>query len=241
MLTETEHTLTQTALDLIARRRHGDDHTVASAALDSAGQVHTGLNVHHFTGGPCAELVVIGQAATTSESLPLTTIVAALDADPDAGVAGGVIPPCGRCRQVLFDYFPDIRVIVHTPAGLEAVPVRDLLPHRFELAALGLPPTLHFAPRYLEAVRAGTKTTTVRHHDPVPNGPVRLIFGDTVLSATVTEQTTTTLAALDENDAHRDGFTDRAELLAALEHHYPGLTPEAEVVRVHFALTDQNH
>lgn len=237
MLTEDEYALTQAALDLIARRRHGDNHTVAAAALDTAGQVHTGLNVHHFTGGPCAELVVTGQAATVSEALPLTTIVAARDVDPAAGVAGGVIPPCGRCRQVLFDYFPDIRVIVHTPDGLEAVPVRDLLPHRFENAALGLPPALHFAPRYLEAVRTGAKTTTVRRHDPAPNGPVRLVFGDTVLPATVTEQVTTTVADLDETDAGRDGFTDRAELLAALQSHYPGLQPEAEVVVVHFDLT----
>src|SRR5699024_9989988 len=107
-LTKTQYALTQSALDLIARRRHGDNHTVAAAALDSAGQIHTGLNVHHFTGGPCAELVVIGQAATVSKGRPLTAIVAALDAAPDAGVAGGVAPPCGRCRQVLFDYFPEI-------------------------------------------------------------------------------------------------------------------------------------
>src|SRR5699024_285204 len=99
MLTKTQYALTQSALDLIARRRHGDNHTVAAAALDSAGQIHTGLNVHHFTGGPCAELVVIGQAATVSKALPLTTIVAALHAAPAAGVAGGVVPPCRRCRQ----------------------------------------------------------------------------------------------------------------------------------------------
>ena len=240
MLTKTQYALTQSALDLIARRRHGDNHTVAAAALDSAGQIHTGLNVHHFTGGPCAELVVIGQAATVSKALPLTTIVAALDAAPDAGVAGGVVPPCGRCRQVLFDYFPDIRVIVHTPGGLEAVPVRDLLPHCFDRTELGLPPRLHFAPRYLEAVRAGTKTTTVRHHDPVPNGPVRLVFGDTVLPATVTEQLTTTVAALAKTDTAQDGFTDHADPLAALEQHCPGLEPDAEVVVVHFTLTGRD-
>ena len=67
MLTKTQYALTQSALDLVARRRHGDNHTVAAAALDSAGPIHTGLNIHHLTGGPCAELVVIGQAATVTE------------------------------------------------------------------------------------------------------------------------------------------------------------------------------
>lgn len=236
MLTEPEYALTRTALELIARRRSGDDHTVASAALDSGGGVHTGLNVHHFTGGPCAELVVLGRAATVSEDLPLTTIVAALDTDPEAGVSGGVIPPCGRCRQVLFDYFPDIRVIVHGPGGWESVPVRDLLPHTFDITSLGLPPSLHFDPQYLEAVRVGTKTSTVRRHDPVPAGPARLVFDGTVLAATVTDLVTTTLADVDDTDAARCGLADRAALVAELEQIYPGIAPDAEVVVVHFTV-----
>jgi len=35
----------------------------ASAAMDINGGMHTGVNVFHFTGGPCAELVAIGAAA----------------------------------------------------------------------------------------------------------------------------------------------------------------------------------
>lgn len=47
-------------------RTLGDNpvHTVAAAALDTAGRIHTALNVYHFTGGPCAELVALGVAAT---------------------------------------------------------------------------------------------------------------------------------------------------------------------------------
>jgi cytidine deaminase len=36
--------------------------------------------------------------------------------------------PCGRDRQVLFDYHPDIRVILPTDDGVRSVTVTDLMP-----------------------------------------------------------------------------------------------------------------
>ncbi|PCC54850.1 cytidine deaminase [Brevibacterium aurantiacum] len=52
------------------------NHTVAAAAMDTHGHIHTGINVHHFNGGPCAELVAIGNAVA-AEAGPLVTIAAA--------------------------------------------------------------------------------------------------------------------------------------------------------------------
>lgn len=40
----------------------------------------------------------------------------------------GILSPCGRCRQVLSDYFPDLRVIVSTGSEALSVPVSELLP-----------------------------------------------------------------------------------------------------------------
>jgi cytidine deaminase len=37
-------------------------HTVGAAVRDAEGQVHVGVNLYHFTGGPCAELVALGSA-----------------------------------------------------------------------------------------------------------------------------------------------------------------------------------
>lgn len=64
----------------------------------------------HFNGGPCAELVVLGTAAAGGCGTPgtLTHMVAVRN----DGVT--VLSPCGRCRQVLMDLHPDIRVIVDT-------------------------------------------------------------------------------------------------------------------------------
>lgn len=121
-----DHELIDAATRLAATHAKADDHTMACAARASDGRIITGLNVYHFTGGPCAELVTIGAAAAVG-AYDLVTVVA-------VGNEGrGVQSPCGRCRQVLLDYFPRIEVVVRTGNGLRAVPVRELLPYAYEL------------------------------------------------------------------------------------------------------------
>ena len=96
-------------------------HTVGAAVRTGDGRTHVGVNLYHFTGGPCAELVALG-AARTAGSREVTTIVA-------VGNHGrGVLAPCGRDRQVLADYHPGCRVIVPGDEGPVSVPVSDLLP-----------------------------------------------------------------------------------------------------------------
>jgi cytidine deaminase len=117
--------LVDAAAHVARTRAHGDNHTMAAAARTRDGRIVTGVNVHHFTGGPCAEVVAIGAAATQG-AYELDTMVAVGDRDR------GVVPPCGRCRQVLLDYFPDITVIVGAPeGGLRAVGVGELLPESY--------------------------------------------------------------------------------------------------------------
>lgn len=79
------------------------------------------VNVFHFTGGPCAELVVIGSAAAEGAG-DLVEIVAVGDG------GRGILSPCGRSRQVLGDYFPKIRVIVSTGQEPRSLRISELLP-----------------------------------------------------------------------------------------------------------------
>lgn len=37
-------------------------HTTGAAVRSADGRVYTGVNLYHFTGGPCAELVALGAA-----------------------------------------------------------------------------------------------------------------------------------------------------------------------------------
>ena len=46
---------------------------------------------------------------------------------------GYVVSPCGNCRQMLFEYCPDIMVLVRDEVGeLIKVRARDLLPFAWE-------------------------------------------------------------------------------------------------------------
>ncbi|MET9330552.1 cytidine deaminase [Streptomyces cellulosae] len=121
---DVDEELVAAATEVARTRCRGDNHTVAAAARAADGRIVTGVNAYHFTGGPCAELVVLGTAAAQGAH-DLATIVAVGDRDR------GVISPCGRCRQALLDYFPALQVIVPTPDGLRAVPVTALLPHTY--------------------------------------------------------------------------------------------------------------
>lgn len=99
----------------------GGVHTMGAAVRASDGRMFPGVNLYHFTGGPCAELVALG-AARAGGARELTTIVA-------VGNHGrGPVGPCGRDRQVLFDYYPDIRVILPTEHGVRSVSIADLMP-----------------------------------------------------------------------------------------------------------------
>ncbi|MFE7672157.1 cytidine deaminase [Streptomyces albidoflavus] len=119
-----DHELVRAAAQVARTRCRGDAHTVAAAGRDRDGRIVTAVNAYHFTGGPCAELVLIGAAAAQG-AYELETVVAVGDRDR------GVVPPCGRCRQVLLDYFPALRVIVGTGDRLRTVPVAGLLPESY--------------------------------------------------------------------------------------------------------------
>ncbi|RDG39553.1 cytidine deaminase family protein [Streptomyces corynorhini] len=122
--TAVDHGLIEAATTTARARARGDSHTVAAAARAGDGRVVTAMNAYHFTGGPCAELVLVGAAAAQG-IYDLTTIVAVGDGER------GLMPPCGRCRQFLFDYFPTINVIVGTDEHPRTLTIAELLPEAY--------------------------------------------------------------------------------------------------------------
>ncbi|RAO60549.1 Cytidine deaminase [Micromonospora saelicesensis] len=116
---DTDRALVQAATAVSKLRCRSQHHTVASAARTAGGRVFTGVNVQHATGGACAELVVIGTAATQGVTA-LETIVTVADRGRE------VVAPCDRCQQVLRDYFPQLRVVVGPMDALRVVPLGEL-------------------------------------------------------------------------------------------------------------------
>lgn len=123
-----DHDLIQAGLDVLAKNfdDHVYHHTVGCAIRCKNGNVYRGVNCdgNH---GSCAEYITMGIAISAGER-EFDTIVAVHEKHLNC-----VLPPCGNCRQMLFEYCPDIKVIVNDEHGkLVKIAARDLLPFAWE-------------------------------------------------------------------------------------------------------------
>ncbi len=127
-ITEKDNTLIQTALKVL--EENFDDgvynHTVGCAILCKNGNIYKGVNCDGIHGS-CAEYITMGIAVSQGER-DFDTIVAVHEKAPNY-----VVSPCGNCRQMLYEYCPDIKVIVNDENGnLVKIKARDLLPFAWE-------------------------------------------------------------------------------------------------------------
>lgn len=123
-ITEQDKMLIDKALEVL--RHNFDDgvyhHTVGASLLCKNGKVYNGVNCDCIHGS-CAEFIAIGAAVTAGER-DFDTIVAVRETAPNC-----LVPPCGNCRQMLFEYSPDIKVILNDENGKPIkVDIKDLLP-----------------------------------------------------------------------------------------------------------------
>ncbi len=101
---------------------------VGAALLAESGAIISGCNVESASYGltMCAERVALGRAV--AEGHTRFTAVAVFTA------AAELTPPCGACRQLLFEFAPDAVVVLANAAGAtERFTVRELLPRGFTL------------------------------------------------------------------------------------------------------------
>jgi len=127
-ITEKDMELIEIALQVL--KSNFDDgiynHTVGCALLCKNGNIYKGVNCDGIHGS-CAEYITMGIAISDGER-EFDTIVAVHDKQDKY-----VISPCGNCRQMLFEYCPDIKVILNDGNGnLIKVKARDLLPFAWE-------------------------------------------------------------------------------------------------------------
>lgn len=125
-LDDTDRELIKAASDAIERNYSHPRHTVGAAVLCSSGRVYVGVNVESCGYGPCAEPIAVGRAITDGERV-IERIVAV------GGSPGTfhVIPPCGNCRQLTFDYAPECWVIIPHESKVVKVKARDLIPDAY--------------------------------------------------------------------------------------------------------------
>jgi cytidine deaminase len=120
---------------LLAAARSARDHAIATyshfrvgaALLTRSGKIHTGCNVENASYGltMCAERVALFKALSEGDREFAAIVVVAETASPT--------PPCGPCRQLLWEFCGDISVVMATPAGIVAEwQMKDLLPLPFD-------------------------------------------------------------------------------------------------------------
>src|SRR5262245_27336406 len=130
---------TNSAETLLAVARAAREHAHApfsrfkvGAALETAGgQVLTGCNVEHAAYGLtiCAERVAVFKAISEGHRR-FTRIAVVADTEEPT-------PPCGACRQILWEFGGDLEVILGNLASEKARHrLKELLPYPFDVRFL---------------------------------------------------------------------------------------------------------
>jgi cytidine deaminase len=117
------------------KTRYRDDWQEVGAALRTRqGTVYTGVNLDAYLGrmAVCAEAVALGRAVVDLGDAGIETIVAVRHPPPyEKDQTIKVVSPCGACRELIFDYDRNARVIVPNGKTPTAVPIADLLPNKY--------------------------------------------------------------------------------------------------------------
>lgn len=100
---------------------------VGSAVEATGGEIFTGCNIESATYGltMCAERVAIWKAVSEGETT-FTRIAVVVDTEE-------LTPPCGSCRQIIWEFCGDIPVTMANLHGkTETMQMSDLLPKAFD-------------------------------------------------------------------------------------------------------------
>ena len=124
--------LVAAAVDARLRARARFSGFKVGAALETAaGEVVTGCNIENATYGltMCAERVALYKALSDGRDVFTRVAVVADTGDPT--------PPCGSCRQLLWEFCGDIEVILANLAGVKKrLRLSELLPLPFDARLL---------------------------------------------------------------------------------------------------------
>ena len=133
-LSDADRALVEAASEAIRRRYRYDWQEVGAALRTRSGKVFTGVSLDAYLGrmAICAEAVALGQAITVAGETGIDTIVAVRHPPPeDKDGAIAVVSPCGGCRELIWDYDRNARVIVPGRDGSETVGISELIPNKY--------------------------------------------------------------------------------------------------------------
>jgi cytidine deaminase len=126
--------LMEVARAVIRRRYRNDWQEVGAALRTRTGRIFTGVNLDAYLGrmAVCAEAVALGQMVTEVGETGIDIIVAVRHprtSEADQTIA--VVSPCGSCRELIWDYDRNARVIVPGKNGPTVASIGELLPNKY--------------------------------------------------------------------------------------------------------------
>jgi len=133
-LSKADRELIAAASAAIARRYRDDWQEVGAALRTRSGKIFTGVNLDAYLGrmAVCAEAVALGRAVVDLGDAGIDMIVAVRHPQPqDKDRTIAVVSPCGACRELIFDYDRNARVIVPNGKSPAVVPIAELLPNKY--------------------------------------------------------------------------------------------------------------
>src|SRR5207237_7678680 len=127
-LSAQDEELIAAAREAIERRYRNDWQEVGAALRSRSGRIFTGVNLDAYLGrmAVCAEAVALGKVVTDLGEAGIDTIVAVRHPPPsetDQTIA--VVSPCGACRELIWDYDRNARVIVPGERGPTVIAIGD--------------------------------------------------------------------------------------------------------------------
>src|SRR5258708_28132517 len=133
MLSQRDQELIAVAREAIKRCYRNDWQEVGAALRTRDGRVYTGVNLDAYLGrmAVCAEAVALGRAVTDVGETGIETIVAVRHPDPgEADQAIVVVSPCGSCRELVWGYDRNARVILPRANRPALCRLRAFPPHK---------------------------------------------------------------------------------------------------------------
>jgi cytidine deaminase len=137
-LTKADEDLIEAAREAIKKRYRNDWQEVGAALRTRTGQIVTGVNLDAYLGrmAVCAEGVALGRVITDLGEAGIETIVAVRHPKPtEQNREIMVVSPCGSCRELIWDYDRNARVIVPADSGVTVTGIADLLPNKYKRGA----------------------------------------------------------------------------------------------------------
>lgn len=132
-IAEEDQALIKEAIATVERAFDEQHHRLVTAVLTEEGNIHYGINLllnKIRRASACSESGAISSVVLNKEHPKrIVTVRKPMADEIDQTIK--VVNPCGLCREMLTDYYPDIEVIINDDGKLGTCRAVDLLPLKY--------------------------------------------------------------------------------------------------------------